>query len=273
MAVQPIVSACLTTISLAVGFAFVSDISWADPPKSNEVVPARPSEGKGGRVGTLANETIDVNGKAREYRLIVPKSVDGKQPVPLVFAFHGLGDSKDLMPFYSQLDKLAEKQGFVLVFPNGLNRHWPLVPAWAKDDLAFYDKLYEHITGQYNIDLNRVYLTGMSNGAYFSHVIASQRSEQIAAIAPHSGGPGVVGVQGIKAKNKYAVFVIHGAEDSIVPIEEGRRTRDNYLKWGHDVEYLEVEKLNHFWAHKAGVNAKMWAFFEKHPLQARLANL
>jgi len=234
--------------------------------KPDKPVPARSSKGAGGATGVLPKETIMVGDQVREYRLIVPKSVDGTKPVPLVFAFHGLGDSKDLMPIYSQLDKLAEKHGFVLVFPNGLKRHWQIVPAWAKGDVAFYDKLYEQITGKYNIDLNRVYLTGMSNGAYFSHVIASQRSEQIAAIAPHSGGPGIVGAQGINANHKYAVFVIHGDSDSIVPVEEGRRTRDNYTKWGHEVEYLEVPKHNHFWANSADVNTKIWEFFEKHPL-------
>ena len=206
-------------------------------------------------------------GKAREYRLVVPKGLTDQQPVPLVFAFHGLGDSKDLMPLYSQLDQLAAKEGFVLVYPNGLNKHWPLVVERAQEDLAFFDALYERLTTQYNIDRNRVYLTGMSNGAYFTHVVASQRADKIAAIAPHSGGLGLIGFGELKVKHKYAVLAIQGDADRIVPVDEGRKTRDAYQRWGHPVEYVEVPGLGHLWALKADINARIWKFFQDHPLR------
>jgi polyhydroxybutyrate depolymerase len=209
-----------------------------------------------------------VKGKAREYRIIVPKSVDPQKPAPLVFAYHGLLDSKDLMPIYSQLDKLAEAKGFILIFPNGLNRHWPLIPQLAVDDVAFFDALYAFAAEKYNIDLNRVYVTGMSNGAYFSNLLAYQRADKIAAIAPHSGGLGALSMlKDLDVKPKYAVLIIHGASDSIVPVSEGQKQRDAYTKWGHAVEYVEVPNFNHLWAHNIDVNAKIWAFFEKHPLQ------
>lgn len=105
-----------------------------------EVEP-RPSNGKGGAVGTFADEKIDINDASREYRLVVPKSVDGLKPVPILFVFHGfLIDNKDLMSAYSQLDKLAEQEGFVLVYPNAVNKAWKLIPALAKDDFAFFDQ-------------------------------------------------------------------------------------------------------------------------------------
>ena len=228
---------------------------------------ARPSNGKGGKSGTFADEKIDVKDQAREYRLIVPVSVDPAKSVPLVFAFHGLGDSKDLMPIYSQLPALAEKHGFVLVIPNGRKRHWPLLPELAKDDLAFFDALYSLATTKYNIDLNRVYLTGMSNGAYFCHVVASQRSDKIAAIAPHSGGMGLVGFAEPKVAHKYAVLAVNGDADSIVKVDEGRKTRDTYKKWGYDIDYIELPGQGHVWAAMSGINEKIWAFFEAHPFK------
>lgn len=230
-------------------------------------VHSRPSNGKGGESGTFADARIDVGDKKRAYRLIVPKSVDGKKSVPLVFAFHGLLDSKDTMPWYSQLDKLAEEKGFVLVFPNGRNRCWPIIPMLARQDMEFFDALFARLTSEYNIDLNRVYITGMSNGAYFSHLVASERADKVAAIAPHSGGVGFVAARPPEAKHKYPVLAIHGADDSIVNVDEGRKTRDLYKKWGHVVEYIEVPGLNHFWAHKVDVNHKMWDFFLAHPMR------
>jgi len=246
-------------LRLMIACVLFESIAFAD-----EVKPM-PSEGKGGKVGVFGDEKIEVNGKDRFYRLVVPKSVDPTKPVPLVFAFHGLGDSKDIMPWYSQLNKLANEKGFILIYPNGRNRMWPLLLEWAKDDLAFFDAMYEFATKNYNIDLNRVYLTGMSNGAYFSHVIASQRPDKIAAIACHSGGLGVFGVKPIDVKIKYAVLVIHGDEDIIVKVEEGRKTRDAYKKWGHPIEYVEIPKLNHWWASKQKINDQIWKFFVDHP--------
>ena len=235
---------------------------------SQQQVQPRPSGGSGGKSGTFKDVKITARGKEREYRLVVPKSVDPEKPVPLVFAFHGfLIDSKDLMPVYTQLDKLAEDKGFILVYPNGLNRSWPLWAGAAKDDLALFDELYDNLGEKYNIDRSRVYLAGMSNGAFFSHLLATQRDDKIAAIVMHSGSLGLAGLLDPKAKHKYAVLVVHGTKDFIFPMEEAHKTRDAYKKWGHPVECIEVEDLNHIWAAKQGINEKIWEFFEKHPLE------
>lgn len=248
------------TLLLVAGCGWPTSAQEAKP----GVLPAG-SGGQGGKTGTFANEEMKVGSGKRAYRLVVPEKIDPKKPAPLVFAFHGLGDSKDLMAFYSRLDRLAARYGFLLVYPNGRNKMWSLVVEWAKEDLDFFDALYSQVSKQYNVDLDRVYLTGMSNGAYFSHVVASQRSDKVAAIAPHSGGLGLLALGQPKLKRKYAVLVIHGEKDSIVPVKEGRETHAAYKKWGHDVEYLEVPDHNHFWAHKADVNEKIWKFFHDHP--------
>ena len=251
-------------------FAILSTLIVSNFGSANAWAQTKPraSAGKGGKVGTFADEKIKIGELEREYRLVVPKSVDGTKPVPLVLAFHGfLIDSKDLMPVYTQLNRLAEKEGFVLAYLNGRNRSWPLVVQRAKPDLDFFDQLVEQLTQQYNIDLNRIYAVGMSNGGYFTHVLASQRSDKIAAIASHSAGIGLVGLKAPELKQKYAVFVAHGVDDTIVKVDEGRKTRDTYQKWGHPVEYLEVPKQHHLWAHKADVNQKIWDFFQRHPLR------
>jgi polyhydroxybutyrate depolymerase len=233
---------------------------------AKDATAADPSGGKGGPRGTFRDRKIKVGGQEREYRLVVPESVSDERATPLVFAFHGLLDSKDLMPFYSKLDKLAEKEGFILAFPNGRNRHWPLVVRMAQDDLAFFDALYDQLAADYNIDRRRVFLTGMSNGAYFCHLVASQRPDTVAAIAAHSGGLGLVGRTDLEVPRKYAVLLIHGETDALVQIGESRKARDAYNKWGHAVELIEVPGLNHFWAHKIDINDRIWKFFSEHPL-------
>ena len=101
----------------------------------------------------------------------------------------------------------------------------------------------------------------MSNGAYFTQVLATQRSDKIAAIACHSGGLGLVGLKELNVKHKYGVFVIHGASDRLVSVEEGRKTHDAYQRWGHPTKLLELPNHGHRWGVEKGVNAQIWEFF------------
>lgn len=211
----------------------------------------------------LPNETMDVEGVSRAYRLVIPSRLPKSGGVSLVFAFHGLGDSKDLMPLYTRLDLLAEKEGFVLVYPNAQRRMWPLVPQLAFGDLAFFDALHEKLVKTYSIDRRRVYLAGMSNGAYFTHLVASQRPGKVAAIAAHSGG---LAMAPPKVTLKYGVFLAHGDRDNLVPVDQSRLARDAYVKWGHAVEYRELKGLRHAWGTRFGINAIIWEFFQNHPM-------
>lgn len=218
------------------------------------------------RAGIFAAESVQVGKEKREYRLVVPKSVDLTRPAPLVFAFHGfLIDSKDAMPVYSKLNEAAEKHCFILVYPNALDRSWALTPDKMKKDLAFFDALLAKLSAEYKIDPERVYVTGMSNGAYFAHFVGKERSKTIAAVAAHSGALGLQTLLGIGAERKFPVMIIHGDKDKIISVDIARENRDKYKKEGHEVLYVEVPGQPHWWAAEAGINDKIWKFFEEHP--------
>lgn len=264
--------------ALHVGWAYTAEEKTGGNAKSvpeakadaAAAVPPKASEGKGGKAGVFAEETIKVGLRERAYRLVVPENLDPKKPVPLVFAFHGgIIDSKELMPVYSQLDALARKEKFILVYPNADNKvGWWLVKALAQGDIRFFDELLKHLVEQYNVDLNRVYCTGMSSGGFFCHLLASERSEKIAAIAAHSAGLGVL-ANGVDPKKKTAVLVIHGAKDPVISVEEGRKARDAYEKAGYPLKYVEYPEVGHNWALFQGVNETIWTFFSEHPLGSK----
>src|SRR5262245_50283127 len=130
-----------------------------------------------GKHGEFAAETVKVGDAVREYRLVVPKTVDLDAPAPLVLAFHGwLIDSKDLMPVYTKLNETAGKHKFLLAYPNAEERTWGLVPNKVARDLAFVDALLDKLKAEYKVDPDRVYVLGMSNGAYFAQVVGKERS-------------------------------------------------------------------------------------------------
>lgn len=220
--------------------------------------------------GTFPAESIKVSSDTREYRLVVPKTVDLKKPVPLVFAFHGfLIDSKDAMPVYTKLDETAAKHKFILVYPNALDRSWALSPEKMIKDMAFFDALLKKLKDDYQIDPNRIYVTGMSNGGYFAHFVGKERSKAIAAVACHSGALGLQTLFGIGAERKFPVMIIHGDKDNIISVNTARENRDKYKKEGHEVEYIEIPGLTHWWAGDSGINDKIWKFFEEHPLDKK----
>ena len=218
--------------------------------------------------GEFAAETIEVGRAKREYRLVVPKTVELSKPSPLVVAFHGMGiDCKDLMPWYSDLNSTAEKHKFILVYPNAIGRSWGLAPDKVQSDLALFDALVARLSTDYKIDASRIYVLGMSNGGYFAHLVGKERSKQVAAVCSHSGPLGLQTLLGIHAERKFPVLIVHGDKDRLLSVEYARENRDKYKREGHEVEYVEVAGLGHLWANKQDINETIWKFFAEHPLE------
>jgi polyhydroxybutyrate depolymerase len=243
-------------------FPACSRVAWT--PTSVEAAPTNPTAEP--KAGTFPDESLVVGGQKREFRLVVPMSVDLSKPAPLVFAFHGMGiDSKDLMPKYTKLDDLAAARKFLLVYPAAQGRSWGLLPDKVKTDLAFFDGLLEHLHKRFQVDSDRVYVLGMSNGGYFAHLIGAERSKTVAAVASHSGPLGLQTLGGIKATRKFPVMIVHGDNDRLLPVDWARENRDKYKAEGHEVKYVEVAGLGHMWATGEKINDQLWEFFEKHP--------
>lgn len=224
----------------------------------------------GAPIDIVGNVTVRVAGHIRSYRAAIPKVSPPAAGFPVVVAFHGFGDTKDLMPLYSGLDDLARRHGALVVYPQSRPGAWPLVLEWAKPDFAFFDALLDDLDRRYRIDRSRIFVAGMSNGGYFTHLLASQRASVIAAIAPHSGGLGAVALGTVPVTRRFPVMIIHGAADNIVKIDEARKAKAYYEKRGHEVRYIEVSGLGHAWALRGqtqSMNDQIWSFLASHPLR------
>lgn len=217
--------------------------------------------------GEFENEEITVGNNNRTYRLVVPESVDLNSESPLVIAFHGLGiDSKDLMPQYTKLNQTAEKNRFILVYPQAIGGSWGLDAKKIADDISFYDKLVETIHSKYKINTNKIYVLGMSNGGYFAHLITKERSKKIAAAASHSGPLGLQTLFGVGAERKFPVMILHGDKDQLFNISIAEENRDKYSKEGHEVKYIRLNDVGHEWGTKYFVNDSIWTFFNRFSL-------
>lgn len=214
--------------------------------------------------GDFKAESLKVGDAKRDYRVVVPKSVDLAKPAPLVVAFHGmLIDSKDLMPVYTKLNDTADKHKFIIAYPNAVEGSWGLVPKKVESDLKFFDALVEKLAKDYKIDADRVYVLGMSNGGYFAHLVGKERSKTVAAVASHSGPLGLQTLLGVNADRKFPVIIVHGDQDKLLSVDFARENRDKYKKEGHEVKYVELPGVGHEW--KPSVNDTIWQFFADHP--------
>jgi polyhydroxybutyrate depolymerase len=86
------------------------------------------------------------------------------------------------------------------------------------DDVAFTRALLDDLATVANVDTNRVFATGLSNGGIMSHYVASELSDRIAAIAP-VGGPLMMDAP--RAKRPVAVMHLHGTGDEFAPFKGG----------------------------------------------------
>lgn len=209
-------------------------------------------------------ESVTVDGQRRTYRMDVPLTVDPAAPAAIVFAFHGKGGSGSKFAVQTGFNQMAPVGNFILICPDA-SPEWPLELTAATKDLAFFDAILASVKSEFAIDPARVFVTGMSNGASFTHLLASERSQVIAAIAPHSGKLGSYALDGIHASYKYPVFLIHGTADPTVPVSRAQEARDLYRTEGHDVTYLEIPGLGHKWATAYDITPKIWNFFAAHP--------
>ena len=141
-----------------------------------------------GRTGDFPSGTTP-----REYELHLPDGYDGSTPTPLVVVFHGIGSSIEAMLGSENLLDEASRTGHIVIAPQALERGgtaaWDPIgdPAYNLD-IALFDDMVFCMSEQYNIDPDRVHVTGMSLGGIFTGTLIATRSDVIASAAPFSGG-------------------------------------------------------------------------------------
>jgi polyhydroxybutyrate depolymerase len=166
-------------------------------------------------------------GLERTYRIHMPPSYDKSTPLPLLIALHGGGGSGEKMEELTLrgFNRLSDKEGFIVVYPDGIEKHWNDGRENVKyrahrekiDDVGFISALIDYLVKQYNIDIKQVYATGISNGAMMSFRLGCELSEKIAAIAPVAGSMPENLPTRCSPSRSISVLIISNTEDPLVP--------------------------------------------------------
>lgn len=174
---------------------------------------------------TLIQETITSEGLQREFYIHVPKNYDHSAKVPVVICFHGgfgLGTRMDALTGF---DQISDDNGFLLVYPQGINRHWNdgrnIDGHDRFNDAQFVMDMLTYLENRWNVDPNRVYLTGISNGGFFAQYMCLLIPERIAACASVAATLPDIVYNTRKPLKPMSVMYILGMSDPLLPYRGG----------------------------------------------------
>jgi len=172
---------------------------------------------------TTVIDSIFVGGQYRSYRLYVPAIYTGATARPLILNLHGYTSNASQQQLYSNFMPIADTANFLMVYPNGTyssgQRFWNAgMSSTLVNDIAFLSALIDSLDLTYNINLNRVYSTGMSNGGFMSHTLACELSNRITAIASVTGSIFTTQYGSFcHPMRPVPVMQVHGTSDPTVP--------------------------------------------------------
>ena len=184
----------------------------------------------------LKKEIINFDEKIREYYFSLPE--DTSKPFPIIINFHGfLSHAMDQQGF-SQMDNYAHQNGIGVIYPEGVKRSWNVGKAILNDenDIGFVNALIDSVSLKYNIDSNRIYACGFSNGGTFSYELICGLSNKIAAFGSVGGNFSINENRLCNINREIPLIHIHG-------------TRDRLQKYNHsDGDFLSTIESVNYWA-------------------------
>jgi polyhydroxybutyrate depolymerase len=170
------------------------------------------------------------DGYNRTYRIHIPPDIKEVDSPSIVFILHGgggTGENTERTLTLGGFNTLADEYNFIVVYPDGIDRRWndgrKINDSVHQkiDDVGFLSALIDNLTEEFNVDPNRIFFTGISNGAIMSYRLSFDIPEKIAAIAPVAGAIPTDILPENTSGIPLSVLVISGTHDPLVPWEGG----------------------------------------------------
>ncbi len=209
--------------------------------------------------GALVSGSLEHDGRARTWHAYLPAS-RGAAPA-LVFVLHGSnGDWAQARGGYAyEFDVLAEAEGFIPVYPDGVEGHWndcrKAGPYAANtldvDDIGFLRALALKFAAEHGADRARVFATGISNGGQMALRLALEAPELVRAVAPVAASlPAERNMDCKPAGRPVSVLIMNGTADPMNPFGGGDVALYGLL--GNRGAVLSSEDSIDYWRDLAG---------------------
>jgi polyhydroxybutyrate depolymerase len=206
-----------------------------------------------------ATHTMDVAGASRTYKLHIPASVAADVRAPLVVVLHGGGGNADAIAQNSQFSEKADREKFIVAYPEGVGRQ-PNAYTWNAGhccafamtshsaDIEFLTKLLDDIAKVHPIDVKRVYFCGMSNGGMMTYRLLGSIANRIAAAGIVSGA---MFADQPKPSEPVPIIIFHGTADPVLPFNGGASPNATVAA-SVDAPFLSAPAAFDFWSKADG---------------------
>lgn len=188
--------------------------------------------------GQVVRGAMEHDGLERTWTVYVPDTL--KPSPPLVLFLHGSSHNAEVTRMLSlwRFDELAERDGFLVAYPEGLadsaglgvGNEWNDCRKSTRnkahdlnvDDVGFLTRLVDDLVDEYGVDRRRIYALGISDGGQMSYRLATERPDLFAAVAiivaqqaePYNSNC-------LNPRGPISVMVINGTADPVIPFEGG----------------------------------------------------
>ncbi|WBS03032.1 alpha/beta hydrolase-fold protein [Pseudoduganella sp. SL102] len=186
----------------------------------------------------------------RRYLVYTPPAYAAapNQAFPVVFNFHGGGMTMAEQMLYTQMNRAADRHGFIVVYPAGIKGDWNVGFGMSylegTDDIGFTAALLDKLKADYRVDPRRVYATGLSRGGFFALRIAAELPHLFAAVAPVGAPMPEPVVQHHANPGRVGMLLVHGTADEVVAYA------------GKPAGYLSAEDTYGYWLKRNGLRAE-----------------
>ena len=182
---------------------------------------------QGNAVANYQECTVTKDDSGRTFIIYVPPAYENRTgSVPLLFSLHGYTSRANWNLLYTGFQEYADQEGFIIAYPQGTilestgETHWN-VGGWTTDstadDVGFLGVVADYLGAAFEIDTERVYSTGMSNGGFMSYKLACDDSGRFAAVSSVTGSMTPETFADCNPTRAVPVMQIHGKMDPTVP--------------------------------------------------------
>lgn len=204
-------------------------------------------------IGTLRaqetlNRVVTIDGLDRQFIVYLPKNFTPVESLPLLFCFHGGGDSAEgMMRGTADFRPLADNQRFIAVYPQGViirndkdpegSSNWNSRGPYdnGTDDIGFTAAIIDLLVKEYTADPNRIYACGFSLGGNFVWDLACYLGDRFSAVASVAASMWQWTLQDCSSNHRVGILSIHGTNDFYNPYDGNQYS-------------ISIDRLNEHWA-------------------------
>jgi polyhydroxybutyrate depolymerase len=192
-----------------------------------------------------------IEGVQRNVMVYIPASYydNDEAPVPMVIVLHGAGGTGRRIAGVSEFNTLADAEGFIVVYPDGLGGAWndarPDPRTLGVDDVGFIEQMIAFMADHASIDAARVYASGYSMGGMLAYRLGCQLPDRIAAVASVASTFPAYELDSCLFAPPVPVLVIQGTADEVIPVEGYRDPYGSRLMLSADETVRYWQQQNH----------------------------